>query len=84
MNFFNITLYYQQNGTKANGMHDILIETVRALKEMNFVADNEHTNSLCTTNLGEAAYKGLSFDDYNAVDNYVAYIFLSRKDLIFC
>ena len=60
MNFFNITLYYQQNGTKANNVHDILIETVRALKEMNLVADNENTNSLCTTSLGHAAYKGLS------------------------
>lgn len=45
---------------KANSVHDVLIKTIRALKEMNLVADIEKNESLCTTSLGHAAYKGLS------------------------
>ena len=45
---------------KANSVHDVLIKTIRALKEMNLVADIEKTESLYTTSLGHAAYKGLS------------------------
>ena len=49
---------------------------------MNFVADNKNTNSLCTTNLGQAAYKGLSFDDYNAVV-IMSHIFFCKEKIWF-